>query len=331
MNIGVIGAGIAGQSHLFDLLSDPRFTVTAVCAAHAATAAEIAQLYGIPQSYDDPHRMLADEAFDGLVIAVPPAVTPAILHRAVTMRQPIVVDKPAASGPAPLRQILRVPARSALDVSVAYNRRYLHHVHTARALLANHHDDATAITCDWSGPFSHRFRHGATYRRTAGFGDGVLVDTASHIIDTLTFLGFANPTVHTAHLTGADGQADIAATLTLTWGTRAIPITINIHDDGADDEWSITVSASNGQLDLTRDHLMGHWYGEPQHHPANDICRPSEDLLRLADGRPPYGATLHEAADVLDTIHDARQAATPARRPWNRPRAKALGRLNGAC
>lgn len=329
VKVGVVGVGIAGASHLFDLASSDQFTIAAVCARRRSRAVEAAEWYGAQQVFDDPAAMIAATPLEALVIATPPEVTPAVMRSAWAAGVPTLVDKPAAATDSGLARLAESAAASGWRAVVAYNRRYQQHVHQARDLLASARTAVTAVECVWRGPFVQRFSSAETYRQHAAWGHGVVLDTASHILDTLHFLGFAPLTVTRAQLIQGPSGADVEADITLRWEERDLPVDIRICDDSDEDQWTIRVETTNGTLRLTRDRMVSD-LRHPVTVAAVDLHRPVEDLPALAHGGTPLGASLPEAVQVLTVIAQIRAAAT-RRRPWLRPRAKALGRLNGAC
>lgn len=331
MKTAVIGAGVAGTSHLFDLVSSDKFEVVAVCTAHGESARSAAGTFGVPAACSHVDELLAVHSPDAVVIAVPPHETPGILSRCLTAGTWVLADKPAAPSGAALRTVIDQAGSLAHRARVAYNRRYQKHAIRARDLIAaGVLGPLTSVECQWSGPFTSRYTSGPTHRANAGPGDAVLLDTACHVLDSLTFLGLAQLTVDTARLTVLASGAEVAAEIRLTDPGRDIPVAISIRDHGDDDEWRIIVRGQRGTLELDRRELRGEYGGIPVRQAANDT-RPVDDLLHLADGEPAYGASLEEAARVLDTIDQVRAAAGLGKRAWIRPRAKALGRLNGAC
>jgi predicted dehydrogenase len=332
MRVGVIGVGVAGSSHLFDLASSDKFDLVAVCSRRHERAVEAAALYGAPLAYDNPHAMLAEADLDGVVIATPPDATPAILRMTLAAGLPALVDKPGAPSAALLDAVKRDAREATARTAVAYNRRYQSHIQHARELLAREALGAVAeVHCTWTGPFRHRYTGGDTYRRQARWGQGVVLDTASHIIDTLAHLGFAPLEVRHARLTPGRSGADIEADIDLYRQPDGIPISIEITDNNEGENWTINVRGSDGHAHLTRTELaVRHGRGQVNA-VASDLRRPVDDLLDLASGRGAYGATLDEAITVLRVIDQVRTLAGGHGRPWLRPRAKALGRLNGAC
>ncbi|MDG4795493.1 Gfo/Idh/MocA family oxidoreductase [Micromonospora sp. WMMD1082] len=327
MRVGVIGVGVAGSSHLFDLASDARFRIEAVCARRLHRATDAAARFGAPRAYDNAATMIRDVDLDAVVLATPPDIIAAVLRPALAAGLAILIDKPAAVDAATL-----VNLAAGAHTTVTYNRRYQTHVHRARQLIT---DGAlgpiTAVRCTWSAPFDRRYSSPETYRQHVGWGNGVVLDTASHIIDTLIYLGVTPLAVDKARLVPNDNGADVAAAITLRWTGPHIPVSVRIQNqDDEQDEWNIAIHGRSGHLNLTRKQLTATCWNQHMSVAATDARRPVEDLLDITNGRRGHGATWEEAIAVLEVIDQIRQRAT-VRRVWIRPRAKALGRLNGAC
>lgn len=331
MKTAVIGVGVAGSSHLFDLMSSEYFDVVAVCASHEDKAQETAEIFGVPSAHADVTELLAAHSLDAVVIATPPHATAGILTCCLAAGAWVIVDKPAAhNGPA-LRAVIENAGAQAGRARVAYNRRYQGHVSRARDLIAALAlGPLTSVHCQWAGPFRQRYSSTSTYRVHAGPGDAVLLDTVCHVIDTLAILGLGALAADETRLTALPMGAEVAAEIRLTDQELQVPVTVSVQDRGEDDEWQITAHGRKGFLELDRHELRGECGGLPIRLAASDV-RPVDDLLLLDTGQPAYGATLEEAAQVLETIDRIRAVASRPRRAWTRPRAKALGRLNGAC
>lgn len=329
MRVGIVGTGVAGTSHLLDIVTDDRFELAAVCAAREGSAREACDLFGAESWFVSPERMLARAGLGAVVIATPPAVTPGIITQCRAAGVPVLVDKPAGASADALAPLAASGARRGAAVTVAYNRRYATHVQYARALLRAHAGTFVTVECRWSAPFRARYASTQTYRSACRLGEGVILDTASHIFDTLAFLGLGPLTVRSCALGSEPGRpdgADVAADLTLDGDLAHVAICIS--DGDAEDDWELTLQARWGTLRLTRDALTGSADGQAVGVAGHDIHRPVVDLCCPAAER--CGATLGEAVAALRLVDQARTRALSKIR-WIRPRAKALGRLNGSC
>lgn len=322
-----MGVGVGGRSHLFDLAADRRFELAAVCASHQDSADEAAAMFGAPAAFTDAAAMLRGVPLDAVVVATPPAATPAVLGQCAAAGLPTLVDKPAAADAASLDRLIAALGPRCDRFTVAYNRRYQRHVGYARDRVTAEPGAVEEVVCEWSAPFAARYAAGAdTYRTACGFGDGVILDTATHIFDTLAFLGLSDLRVQRARLWPGPTGADVRSHLLLRHARTHVEV--RIRDGGESDVWKLTLRARWGSLVLTADGLTGSVDGHRVSIDGTYDHRPVEDLLPGRSRR--RGATLAEAAAALRLVDQARGEAELSR-VWRRPRAKALGRLNGSC
>ncbi|BCL16664.1 hypothetical protein GCM10017556_44030 [Micromonospora sagamiensis] len=319
-----MGGGIAGRSHLFDLLCCPGFEPVAVCTTSVGSATRVAREFGVGSAYSDVAAMIAQERMDGLVVAVPPGAGDRVLPVAAGCGLPLVIDKPGAASPAVLRNVLATYPGLTGRTVVSYNRRYQAHVRALRSLLADGSLGALQrVHCTWTGPFRDRYASGDTYRGSVRFGGGVLLDTVCHVVDTLLFLGLGPLEVKRARLDRGSRPADVAAEVRLRGGGGRVSVTLSVGE--GPEHWEIVVEGSAGRAHLVAAGLTVQTPAGARHVDGVDLGRPVEDLGRAER----LGATVEEAEEVLRVLEHIRAAATA--RPWLPPRAKALGRLNGAC
>jgi predicted dehydrogenase len=328
MRVGVLGAGLAASSHLFDLTVCDGVEPVAVCATTTASAARAAQAFGAIRPYDSVTGMLACEDLDGLVVAVPPRAASAVLPAVAASGLPVILDKPAADSAQPLRDSLRHHRGFGTRAAVAYNRRYQRHTRALRAMLRQGRlGTVQSVSCAWSAPFAARFEDRDTYRAAAGFGEGVLLDTVSHVVDLLQFLDLGPLRVRNARLRrGPAGRTDIGAEVELTGrGCAGVRLAVT---EGAEC-WQVTVRGTAGYAVIDGQRLTVSVGTDREVLDGGDLRRPVEDLFALLHRGAALGASIDEAIETL-TVLEAILAAAKSR-PWLRPRAKALGRLNGAC
>lgn len=327
MRVAVVGAGIGARSHLFDLCCDSRYNVTAVCTAHPDTATAAADAFGIPRAYHDVGQMVADETFDAVVVCVPPRWTAEVLRLVTGLGLPVLVDKPGAER-APDLVALIPPAEQECRVAIGYNRRYQAATRTLREILQQGAlGTLRSARCRWTANFTERFTSGGSFRQHVGFGDGVLLDTGSHLVDLLLFLGLLppQPQIVTASATAAVTGPDVAFAFTTAAGPDFPAIDARAAD--GNEHWELLVHGSRGRARLDPDGLS---FDPPSRNATkpHKSVRPIEDLYRLAEGQPPLGATLAEGAADLAVIEHIRKHL---RTPWQPPRTKVLARRSGAC
>ena len=304
--------------------------MSAVCARRIDRAKRAADLFGVPLAFDDAAAMIAEVELDAVVVATPPAATTEIAELALGRGLLVLLDKPAGPSALALDQVVRAAGASATKAVVGYNRRYQVQVHRLREVIEHGALGLLeAIECRWTGPYVRRYTAESTYRRGVEWGDGVLLDTGCHIIDTLFFLGIRPLVVTRANLALGTTGTDVAVDADLHCSLLDLPVRVRIDDRDGDEACDVTVRGRDGELRLIRTGLSGTIAGRQIELPAQDLRRPVDDLPALAAGDQTYGASLSEAVAVLALIDAIRVRA--ARRRWSRPRAKALGRLNGSC
>lgn len=132
MRVAFIGCGAICDYHA-PAMKAAGLKVTAVCSRPGSkTAAAFAARHGVPHvfaSYES--LMSANDLWDALVIAVPPQASLPILERAVALRVPILVEKPASSSAAGLAKLLGREH----PVIVGYNRRFYAPVQALREIV----------------------------------------------------------------------------------------------------------------------------------------------------------------------------------------------------
>jgi predicted dehydrogenase len=332
LRVGLVGAGLAGRSHAFDIVTEPGMSVAGAVGTGSPRAAEMTAEFG-GVVYPDLDALLSDATVGAVVIAVPPSAVFGIVDRVTQSGIPALVEKPVAAKEADLSSLLRA-VRCSGHVSVPFNRRYQPHVRAAAAALAaGDLGEVHTVIATWHGPYQVRFQTGSgTYRATAGTRQGVLTDSGVHALDLIALMlgGVGKPVVKAVAIRRNDRGADVQADVTWEDAATGVTVSLAVIDTPratAGGEWTFTACGSVGNLVLDGQgmRLDG---ARGRQVPAGQMERPVTDLLRLQDGLAPVGASLAVAAElssVLMAIYDSARAAL------HRPRWKALGRLNGAC
>jgi myo-inositol 2-dehydrogenase/D-chiro-inositol 1-dehydrogenase len=119
MNIGVIGAGLMGTTHLRVLsASVSGAQVVAVSDAFAASAERAAAEHGIPGIYMDAHELIGDPAVEAVIVASPAPTHEAFALACLAAGKPVLCEKPLATTPEACRRVL--------DAEAAVGRRLVH-------------------------------------------------------------------------------------------------------------------------------------------------------------------------------------------------------------
>ena len=336
LRLAVIGVGIAGQSHLLDAVTTPSIEVVAVCARHQERAFHVASDFGIPAAYSDLKRMLEEQYLHAVVVATPPSVLAA--HTATCLRAGIDVlsEKPLATHRYAMQELADMQCTSGRNLIVAYTRRYRTAWAAAREWIASDQiGSIVRIACHWCGPYRERYSPSATtYRadpkqRVAG----VMLNSGSHALDAILYLMGAVGGVATAELQMDQvSGVDVGGIIELHHPSGASVI-LDFQDGAHEETKFVRIEGTGGKISIDDEAAHLHRHNGPSTRVADSYHRrPIDDLIAARRGEPTCGASLSEAAEIVRClIRIYEMAGQPLYMPWQRPRAKALARLSGAC
>ena len=336
LRVALVGAGLAAHSHALNIVTDDTLELAGTVSTSSSSAAAIAGTFG-GVAYPCLDAMLGDGTIGGVIIAVPPHAVFEALERVTESGKACLVEKPIATAGGSLHLLEQLAQRKA-PVIAPFNRRYAPHIRQARAVLATGEiGDIVAAEAVWRGPYRDRFgADSGTYRASANAREGVLLDSGAHALDAISLLlgGIVGARADQAALSCNPRGAEVDGKVSFNVGSVSITLRlIAVPQAPACGGWSIHLRGTDGELVL--DH-QGYTVEDPQGGlrmvaPATEMARPVSDLQRLSHGSEALGTGIDEAvalSDLMTAIYDA-ASARPA--SWQRPRGKALGRLNGAC
>jgi myo-inositol 2-dehydrogenase / D-chiro-inositol 1-dehydrogenase len=126
MNVGVIGAGLMGSTHIRIISGAVSGAeVVAVSDAIAESAERIAAEVGVASVYTDAHELIGDPAVDAVIVASPAATHEEFTLACLVAGKPVLCEKPLAATAEASRRV--VEAETALGrrlVQVGFMRRY---------------------------------------------------------------------------------------------------------------------------------------------------------------------------------------------------------------
>ena len=98
ISLGLIGCGeVAESGHVPTILSDDRFRLAAACDVDLARARTLAARAGGIAAYADWRKMLDAQSLDGVVLALPPEVSPDIAIESLRRGIAVLDEKPLAT------------------------------------------------------------------------------------------------------------------------------------------------------------------------------------------------------------------------------------------
>ena len=330
VKVAVVGVGLAGQSHLFDAVSDEeRFEVLAVCGRRSARVEDVAQRFAVPRAYTDLGVLMQHETeVELFVLALPPDTLALSLQRVVQRGCAVLVEKPGAVGGDELER-----AASGSAPRFLYNRRYRRAWHAAREWIGSGRIGTIRnVDACWRADFAARHDDAApTYR--AGLrapSRGVLLETGCHILDAIAFTTGSIGDVRACSLMRNARGIDIGARA--EFGSRAGRMARLVIEEG--EGRRLEILGRRGRIVLDESGATLDCEGASAYVEDAAIGSPVADGLALArpgEGMPPpLGASLPEALAVLRSI-DALYRRASSSRSWRPPRAKAWARPSGAC
>lgn len=107
-NIGLIGCGYMGQSHLTDLASRENICIYALCDQNKQRANETARQYQVGKVYYDAAELIRDPKVDIVIIATYPSSHLALLKMCLANSKHVLCEKPMADNLADGREFMKV-------------------------------------------------------------------------------------------------------------------------------------------------------------------------------------------------------------------------------
>jgi predicted dehydrogenase len=191
--------GMIGCGDVAEVKSGPGFrlargsALVAVMRRDGAAAADYARRHGVPRSYDDAARLIADPEVDAVYVATPPSSHRAYALQAAAAGKPVYVEKPMAMDEAEARAMVDACAAARVPLFVAYYRRALPRFLAVKRLLDEraigrvrlvrvvHDQPPGPAEAAGGGALPWRVRPEVS-------GGGLFVDVGCHTLDLLDFL-----------------------------------------------------------------------------------------------------------------------------------------------
>ncbi|MDQ0513397.1 Gfo/Idh/MocA family protein [Ancylobacter amanitiformis] len=190
IRFGLIGAGVAAETHARELARVAGASLQAVFARDATKAAAFAATFSIPRHYADLSAFLADPALDAVIIATPNGLH---LDHAIAVAaagKHLIVEKPLEITEARASAILDACQKSGVGLFVVYQRR-----HSAAAAQALEDVRSGALgRIVLVNIVDNEFRRPSYYQNDAWRGTwaieggGCVMTQSTHLIDLAQFI-----------------------------------------------------------------------------------------------------------------------------------------------
>jgi predicted dehydrogenase len=213
VRVAVIGCGWwATYAHLPALQSNPRAEIAALVEHDPARLAAAGLEFGVPATYTDPERMLAEVELDAVVIAAPNALHHPLAKLALEAGKHVLVEKPMTIEPADARELTALAGERGVQLLVGYPLHYNAQTLALRAAIASGAiGEIEHVACLYASIVRELYRGDPEPYRDVVFGYPVNPPAART---------YADPTVSG----GGQGQSQIShAAALLLWLTGLRP------------------------------------------------------------------------------------------------------------
>ena len=190
--VGVIGAGSIAQSHLSAYAENADVELIAVADMNLERARAVADQYGAPRAYADPHELLADPEIDGVSICTWNNSHANWAIAAVKAGKHVLVEKPIARTLAEAEELQRVVEAGDSVVQVGFVRRHSPNCQVLKSFI-----DAGELGEIYYAKASCLRRvgnPGGWFADKEISGGGPLLDIGIHVLDLCWYL-MGSPTV----------------------------------------------------------------------------------------------------------------------------------------
>ena len=331
-----IGFGIAGQSHVFDLVTNHQYTLKGVVSKSKKTNSKISSIYPFNSAYSNLEALFNDSHLELLVIATPNSVAPELVFRALQKKMKVLVEKPFIVYQSHYFKIISSFPDAENSISILYNRRFKKGWREAKEIISsNQLGNILGVSFKCFGPYKNRFSATAVSFRSSKLESvgGIILDTCSHILDSILFL-FEN--------IGEIEKVDLSIEPSTNLEFEAFIVinqmekfkiyieVLNHHSD--EENKTIEINGENGTILIDDRSAIFKINNETREYLDNYLIRPCEDGINLIQNNPIYGTKLSEGKIISERINDIyRISKYPFKMKWKIPRAKVLGKRSGAC
>lgn len=224
LDVGVVGLGKMGLSHLSIVRAHPDVNLVGICDDTGYLLDVLAKYTGVA-TYKDMTRMLDEAKPQAIVIATPTYLHATMIRQAVQRGIHVFCEKPLVIDPAEGRELADFAAERGVVTQVGYHNRFVGSFREVKRLL-----DAGAVgpvktaLAEAYGPVVLK-PSGRSWRSQRTTGGGCLYDYAAHPLNLLTWYLGAPTSVSGSQLTSIFSEEiddSVASTLHYPGGTAQI-------------------------------------------------------------------------------------------------------------
>jgi predicted dehydrogenase len=186
INVGVVGLGKMGLSHLSMFNAHPDVNVAGICDSTGYMLSVLGKYTGL-QTFSDMDSMIAKLDLDAVVISTPSSMHAPMVRAALNRGLHVFCEKPFCLDAAESDELAALAAEKALVTQVGYHYRYVGAFQEVKRLLdAGAIGEVTHVLAEAYGPVVLK-PQGSTWRSTKGQGGGSLYDYAAHPLNLVNW------------------------------------------------------------------------------------------------------------------------------------------------
>lgn len=231
IDVGVVGLGKMGLSHLAMITAHPDVNVVGVCDAAGYLLDVLAKYTGV-HTFKDLDRMLDEAHPQALIIATPTHLHAGMIGAAIERGIHVFCEKPLVIDPAESAMLTDAAAARGLVTQVGYHNRFVGAFREVRRLLElDAIGPVSTAVAEACGPVVLK-PSGHTWRSQRSTGGGCLYDYAAHPLNLMTWYLGAPQAVSGSQLTSIfSAQIDDAVATTLHYANGTAQLTANWSDE----------------------------------------------------------------------------------------------------
>lgn len=257
IDVGVVGLGKMGLSHLAMIRAHPDVNVVGVCDSTGYLLDVLAKYTGL-RTFKDLDRMLDEARPDALIIATPTHLHAGMIRSATERGIHLFCEKPLVIDPAESGTLADAAAARGLVTQVGYHNRFagtFREVHRLLGLGAI--GPVNMALAEAYGPVVLK-ASGQTWRSQRATGGGCLYDYAAHPLNLLTWYLGMPQSVSGSQLTSIfSAQIDDAVAATLHYAGGTAQLTANWSDESQRKmTTTVTLWGSHGRIHADRQEIQ---------------------------------------------------------------------------
>ncbi len=267
VNVGLIGAGKMGISHLSILGAHPNVMIKGVCDTSKIISAFLDK-YTNFRCYSSYKEMFKAEILDAVIISVPTRYHYPIIKDAISAGLNIFSEKPFCLNTEEGMELVELSKRKNIITQIGYHNRFNRTFMEVKSILQSHligevyHFNAEAY-----GPVVTKNAK-STWRSNPSEGGGCLLDYASHVLDLVHYLLSPVKTIKGSLVKSVfseDVEDCVYSLLELANGVSGV-LSVNWSDDTFRKmSTSITVIGTKGKIVSDANELKVHFKDNPDH------------------------------------------------------------------